>query len=178
MANLKLRDYAVPNELKCYEYYECTNCNFHIIVPKLYTDVIYSYKICPSCCNRIADVIRNETDIITMEYAQGNARHFRKINLENKTALENIFTDILLFFPVRITDEVQRNKWNDYVEENFIYLDEYRDEYDYPYLNTDEWHIYYNGDLMTLEKNKQILKKRLEDLDRIDKEEGKSNESN
>ncbi len=170
MAKLKLIDCVTPNELNCYDYYKCTNCNFHIIVPKACDNIIYNYKICPNCCNRIVDVVRDGSDIITMEYIiRNNEKHFEKINLENATALEKILRDIILFFPIRITNEEQREKWNNYVEENFIYLNEYRYEYDYPYLDTDEWYIYYNGDLMTLEENKQVLKKRLEDLDKINK---------
>lgn len=169
MAKLKLIDCATPNELKCYDYYKCTNCNFHIIVPEVCTDVIYNYKICPNCCNRITDVIRDESNIITMEYFRNNEKHFVKINLENATDLEKILRDIILFFPVRITDEEQKEKWNNYVEENFNYLNEYRDEYDYPYLDTNKWYTYYREDFMTLEEAKEMLKEHLEYLDMVDK---------
>lgn len=172
MAKLKLIDCAVPDELNCYDYYKCTNCNFHIIVPKACADIIYNYKICPNCCNRIADVIRDESNIITMEYFKNNEKHFKKIALlEDATNhLEEILRDIILFFPIRITDEKQRKKWNNYVEKMFYYLDEdYSTEYQYPYLDTNKWYTYYREDFMTLEEAKEMLKEHLEYLDMVDK---------
>ena len=170
MAQLKLRDSAFPDELKCYDHYECTNCDFHISIPKSYAYTIYKYPICPNCCSKITDVIKDESNIVTMEYFTDNEKHFKKINLENETLLEEVLRDIILFFPIRLTDEEQREKWNNYVEENFIYLNkDYRDVYQPPYLDTNKWYTYYSLSFVTLEKYKQLLKERSEYLDMVDK---------
>ena len=94
--------------------------------------------------------------MVKINYIENKEKKVIEVDTEDKSNFENIFMTIITFYPFQIKNKEQRKKWNNYVEENFIYLDDdCRDLYQPPYLDTNKWCVYEGG---YLKKIKNAIK--------------------